>query len=60
MNAFIDIDGYLDKRGAWHQGHGADWANYLPQETAGYLLCARTGARCSRTLSRGFQLRNVA
>lgn len=32
-----DIDGYLDKRGAWHQGHGADWANYLPQETAGYL-----------------------
>lgn len=32
-----DIDGYLDKAGSWHQGHGADWANYLPKETAGYL-----------------------
>jgi hypothetical protein len=32
-----DINGYTDKSGARHAGHGADWEKYAPKETQDYL-----------------------
>lgn len=39
-NLSRDIDGYKDKSGAWHAGHGDDWLKHAPAETQQYLLKA--------------------
>lgn len=32
-----DINGYTDRQGSVHQGHGANWEKYAPKETQGYI-----------------------
>jgi hypothetical protein len=32
-----DINGYKDKKGVWHAGHGDQWDQFLPKETSDYL-----------------------
>lgn len=36
-NVDKDINGYTDRQGSFHQGHGANWENYSPKETQKYI-----------------------
>ena len=40
-----DINGYKDKHGVVHAGHGADWLHYAPIETQNYVAKALAGIK---------------